>query len=353
MLILGIETSCDDTAASVVREGREMLSGVISSQDRFHRKYGGVVPEIASRRHLETVNLIIDEALECAGCSFDDIDAIAVTQGPGLVGSLLIGIMTAKALAYVYSKPLVAVNHLEGHIFSSLIGRPELEPPFLSLIVSGGHSDLIWVNDYCDYEVMGRTRDDAAGEAFDKVAKYFNLGYPGGPVIDRMAKEGNPEAIIFPRAKMKDNRLDFSFSGIKTAVVNYVRNTSAAGKNRGIKQKKGKPEVIEIKDKKLMADILASFQNTVVGMLLDNTLAAAEIKNTKTIVIGGGVAANSCLRRKFREAAEKEGLKLYYPEISLCTDNAAMIACAGYYRIKKRKPGQCLALTARANLPVT
>ena len=352
MIILGIETSCDDTAAAVVKDGRTVLSSVTSSQDQFHKKYGGVVPEIASRKHLETINLVIQEALEKAGHVFKEIDAIAVTQGPGLVGSLLIGIMTAKALAYVYKKPLIAVNHLEGHIFSCLLGRKNLKPPFLSLIISGGHSDLVYVRAYGVYEMLGRTRDDAVGETYDKVAKILGLGYPGGPVIDRLARDGNTEAVKFPKAKMKDNSLDFSFSGVKTAVINHIRNTGS--KNSAGKQSREKAGSLLFKhlDKKTMLDIIASFQKTVVETLLDNTMIAAKKMRAKTVTVCGGVSANSYLRKKFTGAFNAEGTKLYFPEMEYCTDNAAMIACAGYYSPvrKKLKPISPIAPLANMEL---
>ncbi len=352
MLILGIETSCDDTSAAIVKDGRKVLSNVVSSQDRFHSKYGGVVPEIASRKHLEIVNFVVSDALDSAGCGFSDIDAVAVTQGPGLVGSLLIGIMTAKTIAYVNKIPLLGINHIEGHIFSNLLERSELKPPFLSLVVSGGHSELIWVKDYGKYEVLGRTRDDAAGEVYDKVAKYFGLGYPGGPVIDRLAKNGRPDAVRFPRAKLKDGSLDFSFSGIKTAVINHGRSIDAELRNKELKQKKGKFAKIQGLDEKTMADILASFQKTVVDMLMENTLIAARRKQAGTIVIGGGVASNTWLRKKFSEAAESKSIRVFYPGKGFSTDNAAMIACAGYYGLRDGKKGSPMSLTATANMSV-
>lgn len=337
MLTLGIETSCDETAAAVTRDGRTVLSNVISSQIKYHKKYGGVVPEIASRKHLQSINFIIDQALKSARCRIKDIDNIAVTTGPGLVGALLIGISTAKSIAYSNRISLVGVNHLEGHIFSNFLGRAELKPPFLALIVSGGHSDLVYMSDYGSYQVLGRTRDDAVGEAYDKVAKIYGLGYPGGPVIDKLAKKGNPELVAFPRVKMKNESLDFSFSGIKTAVVNYMRNNKSGGRSR-------------IK----VSDILASFQSAIVDMLLKNTMKAAKMKKAGAIVIGGGVAANSYLRSSFSRAFSDRGIRIYYPEPIFCTDNAAMIACVGYYKAAKKKGVKTSGpIEARANMKIS
>lgn len=317
VLILGIESSCDETAASVVRNGREVLSNVISSQIELHKLYGGVVPEIASRKHIEKINQVVEEALEEANVALEEIDAIAVTYGPGLVGALLVGVAAAKAIAYAAKKPLVGVHHIEGHVSANFIENKELEPPFLCLIVSGGHTHLVVVEDYGEYKIIGKTRDDAAGEAFDKVARAIGLGYPGGPKIDKLSKEGNPRAIPFPRARVGDSEYDFSFSGLKSAVLNYLNSCSMKGET-----------VCE-------ADVAASFQASVVDVLVSHTIAAAKEYGFKTIALAGGVASNSGLREGMEQACEKEGFQLYYPSPIFCTDNAAMIAAAGYYEYKK------------------
>lgn len=312
-LILGIESSCDETAVAVVKNGRVVLSNIINTQIDLHKRYGGVVPEIASRKHIESINPVIDEALSAAGVTIEDIDAVAVTYGPGLVGALLVGVSTAKAYAYATKKPLVPVHHIKGHIMANFISHPELEPPFVCLVASGGHSHIVEVKDYMNLEVLGRTRDDAAGEAFDKIARVIGLGYPGGPLIDKLAKEGNPKAIKFPRVKMDNNSLDFSFSGVKTAVINYLHK--AEQKNEEINK----------------ADVAASFQDAVTDALCEHTTEAATRCGTKIIALAGGVASNSDLRKKMTERGGELGIKVVYPEPILCTDNAAMIACAGYY----------------------
>ena len=316
ILILGIESSCDETAAAVVKNGREVLSNVINSQIDIHKRYGGVVPEIASRCHIEAVNAVIDEALENAGVSFDDIDAIAVTYGPGLVGALLVGVSAAKALSYALKKPLVNVHHIKGHICANYVAHHELEPPFVCLVASGGHSHIVYAKDFLEYEIMGMTRDDAAGEAFDKIARVLGLGYPGGPKVEKLAKEGNPEAVEFPRVRIQENSLDFSFSGVKTAVINHVHKLEQKG---------------EAYNK---ADIAASFQNAVTDVLADHTVDAALRKNVKTIAIAGGVASNSALRDKMTKTASRKGIDVLYPPPVLCTDNAVMIASAGYFEYK-------------------
>ncbi len=313
MLILGIESSCDETAAAVTRDGRDVLSSVINTQIAIHKKFGGVVPEVASRRHIEVIDDVIDEALGKANVTFDDIDAIAVTYGPGLVGALLVGVSTAKALAYALDKPLIPVHHIKGHITANYVAHKDLEPPFVCLVASGGHSHIVYAEDYTHYEIMGRTRDDAAGEAFDKIARVLGLGYPGGPLIDKLAKEGDPKAVAFPRVRMDGASLDFSFSGVKTAVLNYLHKLDQNGETYN------------------KADIAASFQDAVTDVLCEHTIEAAIMKNSKIIAIAGGVAANSALRAKMTEKAEKKGIRVLYPEPVLCTDNAVMIACAGYY----------------------
>ena len=315
--ILAIETSCDETAAAVVRNGREVLSNVISSQIALHTLYGGVVPEIASRKHIEKINQVIHQALQEAGKTLADLDAVAVTYGPGLVGALLVGVAEAKAIAYAAGLPLVGVHHIEGHVSANFIEHPELEPPFLCLIVSGGHTHLVIVRDYGAYEVLGRTRDDAAGEAFDKVARAIGLGYPGGPKIDAAARAGNPEAVAFPHGKLADNPYDFSFSGVKSAVLNYLNQTRMKGE-----------EICQ-------ADIAASFQRSVVEVLIAHTMEAAADHGIRKIAIAGGVASNSALRAGMEAACHEAGYSFYRPAPILCTDNAAMIGCAGYYEFRK------------------
>lgn len=311
--ILAIETSCDETAAAVVEDGRNVLSNVISSQIALHTLYGGVVPEIASRKHIEKINQVIEEALRQADTALDGIDAVAVTYGPGLVGALLVGVAEAKAICYAKKLPLVGVHHIEGHISANYIENKDLEPPFLCLVVSGGHTHLVEVEDYGRYDVLGRTRDDAAGEAFDKVARAIGLGYPGGPKIEQAAKRGNPDAVAFPKAKVDENPYDFSFSGVKSAVLNYIN--SCRMKN------------IEI----VQEDIAASFQKAVVGVLIDHAMAAAEDLGAEKLAIAGGVASNGVLRSGMEEACRKRGIAFYRPSPILCTDNAAMIGAAGYY----------------------
>lgn len=317
IFILGIETSCDETSASIVKNGREVVSNVISSQIDLHKKYGGVVPEIASRKHVELIIPVINQSLEEAELTLNQLDGIAVTYGPGLVGALLVGVSAAKALAFTMDKPLIAVHHIEGHIAANYIEHKELEPPFVCLVVSGGHSHIVYVKDYGEYEIMGRTRDDAAGEAFDKVARTLGMGYPGGPLIDKAAKLGDTKAIKFPRVYFEDGNLDFSFSGIKTAVLNYIN----------IQNQKGESYKIE--------DVCASFQWAVVEVLINNLIKAAKLKGTSKVALAGGVAANSCLRSEFLKVSKDNNLKAYYPSPVLCTDNAAMIACSAYYQLIK------------------
>lgn len=317
ILILAIESSCDETAAAVVKNGREVLSNVISSQIALHTVYGGVVPEIASRKHIEKINEVIQEALDQAKMTFGDLSAVGVTYGPGLVGALLVGVAEAKAISYGAHLPLIGVHHIEGHISANYIEHKELKPPFLCLVVSGGHTHLVIVRDYGSYEIIGRTRDDAAGEAFDKVARAIGLGYPGGPKIDKASKEGNPEAIHFPRAKVEDAPYDFSFSGVKSAVLNYLNGCRMKGE-----------EIIK-------ADVAASFQRAVCEVLVSHALDAARAYRLSKIALAGGVASNSELRALMKKACQKEGIPLYYPSPVLCTDNAAMIGAAAYYEYRR------------------
>ena len=332
-IILGIESSCDETAASVVKDGREILSNVINTQVDFHKKYGGVVPEIASRKHIENIDTVIDEALLTAGMTFSDIDAIAVTYGPGLVGALLVGVSSAKALSFALKKPLIAVNHIRGHICANFLAHPDLEPPFVCLVASGGHSHIVTVKDYTEFEILGRTRDDAAGEAFDKIARVLGLGYPGGPLIDELAKSGNSGAVQFPRVRMDSNSLDFSFSGVKTAVINYLHKAEQKG------------ETVN------KADIAASFQAAVTDVLCEHTIEGALSAGVKTVALAGGVASNTELRRKMTEKCASRGISVLYPPPVLCTDNAAMIAACGYFEGKNGNFAD-LALNAVPNLPL-
>lgn len=320
-LCLGIESSCDETAASVIKDGRIMLSNVIASQADFHKQFGGVVPEIASRMHVEAILPVIDEALSKADCKLDDIDLCAVTYGPGLVGALLVGVCAAKGICAVKDIPLIGVNHIEGHIAANLIANPELEPPFLCLVASGGHSHIVMVNDFNNYEVIARTRDDAAGEAFDKIARACGLGYPGGPLIDKESRGGNPDAITFPRTKFSNASLDFSFSGVKTAALNYLNKLEMKAIQDGLK----------LSDVLSIPDFTASFQKSIVDVLVDHTFIAAKNIGIDKVCMAGGVSANSCLRKSMQERADHDKVKLFVPPMVLCTDNAAMIACAGYY----------------------
>lgn len=313
-LILGIETSCDETSASVLAGGGEILSNVISSQVDVHKKFGGVVPEVASRKHLELINSVIAGALEEAGKGFGDLDAVAVTYGPGLVGALLVGVAAAKAIAYGAGIPLVAVNHMEGHVYANFLSRPAPEFPLLCLVVSGGHTDLVLMPGHGTYNLVGQTRDDAAGEAFDKVARTLGLGYPGGPLIDKLAPQGDSRGVALPRAYLEEGSLDFSFSGLKSAVINYLHRSGQRG------------ETV------VPADVAASFQAAVVDVLVDKTFAAAKSFGVKNIMLAGGVASNRQLRETFSRRARESGCSLYFPPPVLCTDNAAMIACAGHFK---------------------
>lgn len=317
IVLLAVESSCDETAASVVKNGREVLSNVIASQIELHKLYGGVVPEIASRKHIENINQVIGQALREADMTVRDVDGVCVTYGPGLVGALLVGVGAAKAISYAAGKPLVGVHHIEGHISANYICHRELEPPFLCLVVSGGHSHLVKVRDYGEYELIGRTRDDAAGEAFDKVARSIGLGYPGGPKIDAIASQGDKHAIHFPRASVEGAPYDFSFSGVKSAVLNYINGCRMKGTDYS------------------QADIAASFQEAVTDVLVSHTMLAAEEYGMDKVAMAGGVACNRALRAKMEEACGERGYRLYYPEPVYCTDNAAMIGSAGYYEYRK------------------
>ena len=329
MNILAIETSCDETSAAVMDDKLHVLAGVVSSQVALHARFGGVVPEIASRKHVELLNPVIIETLDRAGIALSDVNAVAVTNRPGLVGALLVGVSAAKALSAALSVPLIGVHHIEGHIYANFLVNPELEFPFICLVVSGGHSDLVLVRDHGDYELLGRTRDDAAGEAFDKTARVLGLGYPGGPIIDDLAREGNPEAVRFPRAKLGDS-LDFSFSGLKTAVIRFFRQHGSEYR---------------------VEDIAASLQAAVVDMLVDTTMAALERTGIRRVALAGGVAANSGLKARMTEAAAARDIELSYPPPNLCTDNAAMIACAGYFHLLRGEIDS-LALDTLASTPL-
>lgn len=317
VLILAIESSCDETAAAVVKNGREVLSNVIASQIALHTLFGGVVPEIASRKHIEKINPVITQALSDAGVGLNDITAVGVTYGPGLVGALLVGVAEAKAIAYAAKKPLVGVHHIEGHVSANYIENPDLEPPFVCLIVSGGHTHLVIVKDYGEFEIIGRTRDDAAGEAFDKVARAVGLGYPGGPKVDKAAREGNPHAYEFPRAKVDGSPYDFSFSGLKSAVLNYINHARMTGEEINV------------------PDLAASFQNAVVEALVSRAVLAAKEYGYDRLAIAGGVASNSALRAAMQSACSEAGIRFYHPSPILCTDNAAMIGAAAFYEYQK------------------
>lgn len=330
-LILAIESSCDETSAAVVKNGREVLSNVISSQIDIHKKFGGVVPEVASRNHVLNISAVVEEAMNTAGTDYDRLSAVAVTYGPGLIGALLVGVSYAKAVSAAKHIPLIGVNHIHGHIAANYITHPNLEPPFVCLVASGGHSHILRVKSYTEYEILGRTRDDAAGEAFDKIARVIGLGYPGGPKIEALAKEGDQDAIVFPQVEFSDNPYDFSFSGVKTSVINYLHT------------KEQKREEVN------RADIAAGFQKAVVEVLTEHTLRAAKAAEADKIVLAGGVSANGALRKSFEAAAFQNNMKLFYPQPILCTDNAAMIGCAGFYKYKNNDFADS-ALNAVANL---
>ena len=333
ILCLAIESSCDETSVALVLNGREVLSNVIASQIDVHKAFGGVVPEIASRHHLNNINNVVSQALKEADCTLDEIDFIGVTYGPGLVGALLIGLATAKAFSLALGKPLVGVHHIQGHISANFIEHKELEPPFMALVISGGHTNIVEVDDYNSCRVLGGTRDDAAGEAYDKVARVLGLGYPGGPLIDKIAKEGNPEAVAFKRVFLEKDSLDFSFSGIKTGVLNYINNEKQAGREINV------------------PDIAASFQQAVLDVIVAKAVSAACDMGKDKLVLAGGVAANSKLRQMLDEKCKEKGIELYYPSPILCTDNAAMIGCAAYYKYMAVEIDD-LNLDAQANLPL-
>lgn len=333
IITLGIETSCDETSASVLLNGRNVLSNIISSQISIHKKFGGVVPEVASRKHVEAISWVIEEALREAKIGFGDIDLVAATYGPGLVGALLVGLSAAKGIALSIKKPFIGVNHIEGHISANYLANKELEPPFTCLVVSGGHTYLAYVKGYGEYEILGRTRDDAAGEAYDKVARAIGLGYPGGPQIDELAKKGNSFAIDFPRAYLENDSFDFSFSGLKSAVLNHLNKMKMQG--------------IEINK----ADVAASFQQSVIEVLSNKAINAVKFNKTDTLCLAGGVAANSALRDKLSKLCSNEGIRFLYPPSILCTDNAAMIGCAGYYDFIKGRASN-MSLNAIPSLKI-
>ncbi len=333
IITLAIETSCDETAASVLKNGRTVLSNIINSQIEQHKKFGGVVPEVASRKHIENINNVIEEALKEANISFSDLTHVGVTYGPGLVGALLVGLSAAKAIAFALEIPLNGVNHIEGHIHANFIEYKQLEPPFISLIVSGGHTHLVYMDDYGKYEVLGRTRDDAAGEAFDKVARALGLGYPGGPQIDKIAKMGNPDAITFPKAYLEEGSYDFSFSGLKSAVLNYLNSQKMKGLSISV------------------PNVAAGFQKAIVEILTEKTIKCALEKNADRVVLAGGVAANSNLRSYLQLECKKNNIDLKYPSLHLCTDNAAMIGCLAYYNYI-RGLRSALDLNAISNLRI-
>ena len=317
-VIMAIESSCDETACAIIKNGHEICANVVSTQIKIHEKFGGVVPEVASRKHLEYIDIVIEEALSESGYTFDELDAVAVTMGPGLIGALLVGLSTAKGLAYAINKPLIGVHHIEGHIYANFLAHQDITLPCICLVVSGGHTNIVKISEHGSYQILGQTVDDAAGEAFDKVARAIGLGYPGGPKIDKLAKEGNPKAIQFPRAKL-DQPLNFSFSGLKSAVLNYLN------------QAEMKQEAIN------RADVAASFQDSVVDVLCDHTMKAMEETGITTLLLAGGVSANSRLRERIDELCVKNGYKLYYPPLSLCTDNAAMIGAAAAYKYARNE----------------
>ena len=342
MIVLGIESSCDETAMAIVEDGRKLVSSVVASQADLHSKFGGVVPEIASREHIKAITPVLRKVLDEANMSLDDIDAIAVTYGPGLIGALLVGVSYAKALAYASGKPLYAAHHIAGHISANFVAFPELEPPFMSLVVSGGHSHIIQIDDYTDYKIIGRTRDDAAGEAFDKIARAIDLGYPGGPKIDKISQGANSEWLEFPDSHLSGNQLDFSFSGVKTAALNLINQM----------EMQAKKDNIDVWDKFSKADFCASFQKAIVDVLVKHTVKATEAAGLDKIVIAGGVAANSLLRSSFTEACSEKGWKFFAPPMKYCTDNALMIASLGGFMIQAGYEPVDMNLDAKASLDI-
>ncbi len=332
-LIMGIETSCDETAAAIVEDGKKIISNIVASQISIHQKYGGVVPEIASRTHIKYIIPVIDKALDESGIKITDLSAIAVTYGPGLIGSLLVGLSLAKAMAYAQNIPFIGINHLEAHIYANFLEHNKIKPPFICLIVSGGHTSLVYIRNFGEYKLLGQTKDDAAGEVFDKIVKVLDLGYPGGPITEKLAKEGEPSSIKFPRPLLNDKSYDFSFSGLKTAVIYYIKELKKENKDIPVR------------------DILASFQQAVIDVLVKKTVKAALKFKTKQIILAGGVAANSSLRREIKEKANLFDIKVFCPSVSLCTDNAAMVASTGYYKFKKNKKSS-LSLDAVSRLPL-
>lgn len=342
MFVLGIESSCDETAVAIVENGRKLCSSVIATSADIHAKYGGVVPEIASRVHVEYIVPVLSEALSQAGCTWSDIGAVAVTQGPGLTGSLLVGISAAKALSLSLQKPLLGIHHIAAHIAANYLASPELEPPFLSLVVSGGHSQVVHVRDYMDYQILGRTRDDAAGEAFDKVSRAVGLGYPGGPLMDKLAKEGNPQAIRFPQTRFADGSLDYSFSGVKTAALTFIQQTKQQAARQNLNWDKEFP----------LADFVASYQEAILQALLRNVETAMQETGLQILTLAGGVSANSRLRQLCAEKAAANHWQFYCPPLSYCTDNAAMVASLGYYKYLQNPAGDGLDLNAIPHWPM-
>ncbi len=332
-LIMGIETSCDETAAAIVEDGKKIISNVVASQISIHQKYGGVVPEIASRKHMEYIIPVIDRALDESEKKLSDLSAIAVTYGPGLIGSLLVGLSVAKAMAYAQNIPLIGINHLEAHIYANLLEHNEIKPPFVCLVVSGGHTSLVYIRHFGEYKLLGQTKDDAAGEVFDKIAKVLDLGYPGGPITEKLANEGDPYSIKFPRPILNDKSYDFSFSGLKTSVIYHIKELKKENKNVPVR------------------DILASFQQAVIDVLAGKTIEAALKFKTKQIILAGGVAANSALRSELKKKANLLGIKVFYPSTFLCTDNAAMVASVGYYKLKENIKSS-FSLDAVSRLPL-
>ena len=353
MLVLGIETSCDETAISLVENGKKIVSNIVSSSLHLHRKYGGIVPEIATRYHVELINYVLAEAEDEAGVKLRDIDLVACVYGPGLVGALLIGISLAKVLSLSLNVPLIGINHLQAHLYAPFLGRHKVQFPFVGLVVSGGHTNLFYIRDYLNWEVLGSTRDDAAGEAFDKVAKILNLGYPGGPIIERMALNGRPDKIRFPRSYLEENSLDFSFSGLKTAVLYYVKDNFARRASKELKRNNKnliRNTQYAIRNTQI-PDIAAGFQEAVVDILAEKAIKACLLKRVKRFVVGGGVVANQCLRARLGKSLKRQGINVYFPKLELCQDNAAMVAGLGYQQYLRGAVSD-LNLEAQPNLKI-